>query len=351
MNMSVAKSMMQRAIKVSRQCKNSVYPNPKVGAVIFDDEGTILAEGFTQKYGGPHAEVVALSKLDNRASGLNMAVTLEPCNHYGKTPPCSVAIHSAGIKQVFIAKKEENSKAKNGATWLQENDVPVVFMDEYADDVVEINRFFFKNIRKKRVWVTVKIAQSQDGFIAAQKGFQTHISSPESDVFVHTLRAEHQAIAVGAHTLTIDNPLLTVRLVSGANPLPVIYSASLQLPENARLYTSNPLVFTEKVEDAAYLIKQGCTVESLVADKIQNTLELLLNKYNKNAILVEGGAKLIHSFLTQNLVDELVVITAPIFLKKGYSIDINRMIDSSWKMENSFDCGEDKIERYRKIHS
>jgi len=155
MKWQVAKKMMRHAIELSKQCNPSVYPNPKVGAVIFDDDGIIYGEGFTQEYGGPHAEVVALSNLTRSAAGLNMAVTLEPCNHYGKTPPCSLAIHKAGIKHVCIAKREENSKAEQGAEWLAQHAVVVDFMDEYSSEVVEINRFFFKNVREKRAWVTV----------------------------------------------------------------------------------------------------------------------------------------------------------------------------------------------------
>ena len=351
MSHEIANKMMRHAIKLSLKCDSFVYPNPKVGAVVFDDNGQVLSEGYTQEYGGPHAEVVALSKLEGSAVGLNMAVTLEPCNHYGKTPPCSHAIHKAGIKQVFIAKSEENSAAQNGASWLEKHGISSVFMNEFADEVVEINRFFFKNVREKRAWVTVKIAQSQDGFIAAEKGVQTHISSPASDIFVHKLRAEHPAIAVGAHTVTVDNPRLSVRLVAGENPRPVIYSASLKLPEEAVLYASQPVVFTEQINKATYLKEQGCILEQMTSDNMQSTLELLLDKHHINAMLVEGGAKLIQSFFRQNLVDELVVITAPILLKTGYPIDMKKMIDDSWSVVESFDCGDDKIERYRRIHS
>ncbi len=355
MNRHIVHLMMEKAARLAASCDNSVYPNPKIGAVIFDDSGTVIAEGQTQRYGGPHAEAQALQKAGSRARGMNMAVTLEPCNHYGKTPPCSLAIIDAGIKRVFIAKQEENPVATSGAERMRQAGVAVFFLPEYAPQTEELNRFFFTNIRKKRAWVTAKIARTANGYVAAARGKRTAISSPDSNRFVHQLRADHPAIAVGAGTVQADNPQLTVRLVDCVKqPLPVIYSASLHLPETAFLYNAHPIVFTEKSENSPQwhqCTSKGCRLEHCASDNLFQSLALLLENYRINALLLEGGPHLMRSFFRQNVVDECIVITAPNMPEKGYFCDVEALLSEQWKLTERTQLGGDTVERYRIVHS
>lgn len=303
-------NMMSRAMELSKSCSALTFPNPKVGAVIFDDDGKIISEGFTECYGSDHAETAALKKLKFNASNLNMAVTLEPCNHFGKTPPCSQSILRSGIKKIFIAKKEENEKACNGGCFLSENGVQVFYLDEFAHEVEKINRFFFKNIRTGLPWITVKIAVSSDGFITSSLGQQTIVTGKSSQIYTHNLRASHMAIAVGAGTVNVDNPRLTVRNVIGKNPQPIIFSRDLSLNSKMDILQNSPIILTSSSNNTIISIfnNSGADVQILNEGfSIKDALLILYKKHNINSILVEGGAKLISSFLEENLVDEFQI--------------------------------------------
>ena len=354
-NNEILQKMMERALWLSTLSTTKTYPNPKVGAVIFDDSGQIVSEGFTQEYGGDHAEASALRKIGFAANGLNMAVTLEPCNHFGKTPPCSEAVLKAEIKRVFIAKREENPKAQNGAAFLAEHGVEVRFCEEFASKTEEINRFFFKGIRENLPWITVKAATSADGFITEKIGEKTLITGDSAQIYVHGLRSSHMAIAVGAGTVNIDDPLLTVRRVQGFDPQPVIFSKTLNLKINSQILKRDPIIFTASGEQEKLkaLGELGCKVEVMEKNfRIIDTLRLLFEKYRINSLLVEGGAKLIGSFLSEGAVDEFQILRSKavfgggvaLFDKIGLEI-FKRNYELKEKRE--LDC--DLLEIFRKI--
>jgi diaminohydroxyphosphoribosylaminopyrimidine deaminase / 5-amino-6-(5-phosphoribosylamino)uracil reductase len=353
MNEAVIK-MMKRAVERSTLCQSFTYPNPKVGAVIFDDEGNIISEGHTGCYGGDHAEIDALRKMDFSAKGLNMAVTLEPCNHFGKTPPCSHAILKAGIKKVYIAKKEENGKACNGACYLMENGVDVEFIDEFAPVVEKINKFFFKNVRTGLPWVTVKVAVSCDGFVTEKEGFPTQITNEASEIYVHRLRAEHMAIAVGAGTVNSDDPQLTVRKVSGKNPVPVVFSRNLSINKNADILKRKPIIITSNNDELeiSALNKAGALVELFAADfSVRDVLKLIYDKYRLNSILVEGGPKLIRSLLFENVIDEFQINKASENLGEGVELfdrSSQEFFENRYKFEHEIYFGTDHLKIFKR---
>lgn len=335
-----AERMMSRAVELSTSCSSLTYPNPKVGAVIFDDEGVIVSEGHTACYGEDHAEIDALRKINFSAQGLNMAVTLEPCNHYGKTPPCSHAILEAGIKKVYIAKGEENGKACNGACFLIKNGVAVEFLKDFSDKVEKINRFFFKNIRTGLPWVTVKVAVSSDGFITEKPGYPTSITNELSATYVHRLRAEHMAIAVGAGTVNADNPKLTVRKVEGKNPVPVIFSNTLSINRNAEILKRNPIIITscQDFEKIDFFKRAGAVIEELSAGfSIRDALKIIYQKYGINSIMVEGGANLVNSFLSEEAIDEFQINAAQKILGKGLKL-FNKAASDLFEKKFEIDC-------------
>ncbi len=314
---------MARAIVLARNGGPAVYPNPMVGAVVFDEEGTILAEGWHQRYGGDHAEIVALKNLGRSATGLSMAVTLEPCNHFGKTPPCSHAIAAAGIKKVYVAASEPTEKACGGCAYLSSRGIPTEFVPGFEKELSEINRFFYKTAREKRPWVTLKMALTMDGFIAPPTGDPFPISGKQSQGEAHRLRAEHMAIAVGAGTVNRDDPILTTRLVEGKSPQPVIFSANLSVEPNRRVFDRSPIIFTtESASKRTDVFKsRGCRIEQLSSPTdLAGAIAILWDKYRINSLLVEGGARLYRSFIEQQLADEVVHFIAPFLLGEGISL-------------------------------
>ena len=343
--------MMERAVELSKMATVKTYPNPKVGAVIFDDEGEIISEGFTQEYGRDHAEADALRKIGFKAPGLNMAVTLEPCNHYGKTPPCAKAILEAGIKRVFVAKKEENAKAVGGLDFLIQNGVKGTLVKGFAPYVEEINRFFFKGIRTNLPWITLKVAVSRDGFITQKVGERCIISGSEAQKYVHKLRSEHSAIAVGANTVNIDDPMLTVRLIYGFDPQPVIFSRNFSLNLNSKVMERNPIIFTS-AEKAYETKKAGAEIEILPENfELKDALSILYTKYKINSVLLEGGANLVKAFMEAGMVDEFQLIESEKNFGSGLKLfDENgkKLFENSFNLTRSEKLGNDTLKIYRK---
>lgn len=340
--------MMKRAVELSKLATVKTYPNPKVGAVIFDDEGKIVSEGFTQEYGRDHAEADALRKIGFKAPGFNIAVTLEPCNHYGKTPPCAKAILEADIKAVFVAKEEENKKACGGIEFLRQNGVKCALVNGFAPYVEEINRFFFKGIRTNLPWVTAKIALSSDGFITDKVGERCMISGNEAQIYVHKLRSEHSAIAVGANTVNIDDPMLTVRLVEGFDPQPVIFSRNFSLNLNSKIMERDPIIFTSA--NKAHEIK--AKIEILPENfELKYALSILYTKYKINSVLVEGGADLVKAFMEAGMVDEFQLIVSPKTFGTGLPLfdeETKKLFENSFNLTHSEKLGNDTLKIYRK---
>ena len=343
--------MMMRAVELSKLATVKTYPNPKVGAVIFDDEGKIISEGFTQEYGCDHAEADALRKIGFKANGLNMAVTLEPCNHYGKTPPCAKAILEAGIKRVFVAKKEENAKAVGGLDFLIQNGVEGALVKGFAGEVEEINRFFFKGIRTNLPWITVKVAASKDGFITQKVGERCIISGSEAQIYVHKLRSEHSAIAVGANTVNIDDPMLTVRLVDGFDPQPVIFSRNFSLNLNTKIIERSPIIVTTSPKVHEIKVQGVKTIILENGYSLKEALTQLFAKHKINSILLEGGADLVRAFLKEGLIDEMQLIVSPKTFGTGLPLfdeEAESIFENSFDLTHSEKLGKDTLKIYRK---
>lgn len=348
---NIVTEMMRRAVELSKKATVKTYPNPKVGAVIFDDEGKIISEGWTQEYGSDHAEADALRKLGFKAVGLNMAVTLEPCNHYGKTPPCAKAILEAGIKRVFVAKEEENKKALGGIGFLRQNGIEVFSLKGFADAVEEINCFFFKGIRTNLPWVTAKIALSSDGFITDKVGERCIITGLEAQKHTHILRNSHMAIAVGANTVNIDDPLLTVRLIEGLDPQPVIFSRNLSVDPNAKIMKRCPIIVTS-FPNAHEIKAHG--IKFLLLENgfsMKDALTKLCTEYKINSILLEGGANLVKAFMTEGLIDEMQLIVSPKIFGCGLPLfdeEMKKIFENSFHLTHTEKSGEDTLKIYRK---
>jgi len=335
---------MKLALKLARKGMGKVSPNPMVGAVITDEKGKILSVGYHKQYGGPHAEREALSKLEFKAQGAIMYVNLEPCCHWGKTPPCTEAIIASGIKKVVIGTEDVNPLvAKKGIKILKEAGIEVK-IDVLKDECLELNKAYFKWIKTHLPYVILKWAQSIDGRIATKKGLSQWISHSGALKYAHKLRAEADAVLVGRGTVQKDDPMLTVRLVKGRNPLRVVLDSSLKLPLNRKVFSpsASTLVFTLSQDERKINLLREKGVEVVVLKNEKEKVPLLevlkiLGERGVANLLVEGGAKIITAFLDENLADEIQVIISPLILGKGIEAvgDLGYIrIDEAIKIKN-----------------
>ena len=308
---------MARALALAELGWGQTAPNPMVGAVLVRD-GEIVGEGYHARYGGDHAEIVALRMAGERALGATLYVTLEPCAHHGKTPPCADAIVAAGVARVVAATQDPNPVAAGGAAKLLAAGVELEFgVDEKA--ARELNAPFFHAVKSKRPWVTLKLALSLDAALADASGSSEWITNAASRRETHRLRAGSDAIAVGIGTVLADDPLLTVREAPVAPRVPptrVVFDRQARLPLDSQLArTAHQFpVIVVATKPAPKLSEAG--VEVIVAHTTPEALEAL-KKHGIQALLVEGGAKLAGALLTESLVDRLVIFQSPRILGAG----------------------------------
>ena len=315
---------MALALALAKKGKGWVSPNPMVGTVVVDQEGCVLARGYHRRYGGLHAEREALKKLGWRALGATMYVNLEPCCHYGKTPPCTEAIIQAGIRRVVVGTLDPNPLVSGkGVETLSAAGIQVE-VGVLAQECRELNRAFFKWVTSGFPWVTLKWAQSLDGTMATSLGHSQWISGPEALKYAHGLRAECDAVLVGRETVALDNPQLTVRLVKGKDPLRVVLDTRLSLSLDRKVFSPPPstLVFTLGGDQDKFRALKDRGVDLVVLEGIQGRipLEAVLGELGRREVthlLVEGGGEVITSFLREELADEVRVVVAPILLGKG----------------------------------
>jgi len=315
------RAWMSRALALAERGWGQTAPNPMVGAVVVRD-GVIVGKGFHAKFGEAHAEVAALADAGDRAYGSDVFVTLEPCNHHGKTPPCVDALIAAKVKRVVAAVRDPGKESSGGAERLRAAGITVEFgLEETA--ARELNApFFFAASGATRPWVTLKLAVSLDGAIAAGPGAPRWLTGEAARKHVHRLRANSDAVAVGIGTALADDPQLTVRQGKRPRvpPLRVVFDRSARLPPNSRLVKSArrvpTLVMTDQADAAAAraLEAKGVLVES--APDIVPKLELL-HRRGVRSMLVEGGSILAAALLGAKAVDRLVIFQAPVLLGAG----------------------------------
>jgi len=309
--------LMARALALAELGWGQTAPNPMVGAVLVRD-GEIVGEGYHARYGGDHAEIVALRMAAERALGATLYVTLEPCAHHGKTPPCADAIITAGVARVVAATADPNPVAAGGAARLLAAGVELeIGVDEKA--ARELNAPFFHAVHSHRPWVTLKLGISLDGAIADARGQSKWITNPASRRETHRLRSGSDAIAVGIGTVLADDPMLTAReapVPPRVPPIRVVFDHSARVPLNSQLVRTAgevPVVLVTG-KPAPALAEAG--VEVIVAHSTREALESL-KKRGVRALLVEGGAKLAGAFLGESLVDRLVIFQSPRLLGAG----------------------------------
>jgi len=317
---------MKMALDLAEKGRGFTSPNPMVGAVVVKD-GEVAGKGYHEAAGKPHAEVNAIDDAKACASGATLYVTLEPCNHYGKTPPCTEKILEAGIKKVVAAVKDPNPDVKGvGAEYLRSRGVEVIF-GICEKEAIKQNEVFFKYIKTKRPFVTIKCASTLDGKIATKTGDSKWVTGEESRMFVHRLRHCNDAIMVGIDTVKRDDPKLTTRLdeMKGRNPIRIILDSRLSISEGAIVLQQNSgsdtiIIVSDSALDAAQLRKKSKFKEKgikiIESPETDGLIDLdflmgILGSTGITSVLIEGGSRVIASSFSAGIVDKIFFFFAP----------------------------------------
>ncbi|CAL2077934.1 Diaminohydroxyphosphoribosylaminopyrimidine deaminase / 5-amino-6-(5-phosphoribosylamino)uracil reductase [Tenacibaculum sp. 190524A02b] len=315
---------IQRCLQLAKNGIGTTRPNPSVGAVIVYDN-KIIGEGYTSPYGGPHAEVNAINSVKNQdlLKKSTIYVTLEPCSHHGKTPPCADLIIEKKIPKVVIGCLDTNSLvAGKGIERLKKAGCNVV-VGVLEEECFNQHKRFFAVQNKQRPYIILKWAESKDGFIAPETKDSRNpvwISNSYSQQLVHKFRAEEHAILVGTNTVLDDNPKLNVRSWYGNNPVRIILDRELKIPKNSNVFDASikTIVLKQIDKENNLSLSEKIIVESIdFAQELSNQICEVLQKYKIQSVIIEGGRQTIQTFIDANLWDEAYVFIGNSKLKKG----------------------------------
>ena len=327
MSQEVDEYYMSQALHLARRGAGKVSPNPMVGTVIVRG-GEIIGRGYHRYFGGKHAEIEAIEDAGGRVEGATMYVTLEPCCHWGKTPPCLDALLSHRIGRVVIGVEDPNPEVRRKSIEALKKSGVDTEVGVLEGECYDLNRPYFKYMKTGLPFITVKFAQTLDGRIASASGDSRWISSGPSLKLAHRLRCHHDSVMVGIGTILTDNPSLTVRRVKGRSPVRLILDGKLRIPLRAEILkgqnVSPTMVITTPQADKKKLSSlkdKGIEVLTIREDGRGEVdlKELLfcLGRRNISSILVEGGSEVITSFFREGLVDRVVAIIAPKIMGRG----------------------------------
>jgi diaminohydroxyphosphoribosylaminopyrimidine deaminase / 5-amino-6-(5-phosphoribosylamino)uracil reductase len=352
------KKHIKRCFSLARKGYGRVNPNPYVGCVIVKND-RVIAEGWHEYFGGPHAEPNAIKKATKSLKGATLYCNLEPCCHTNKkTPPCTLEIISSGIKKVVISNIDPNPNVAGKGVIQLKNAGIEVKSGVLESEGLELNKFFFYHVKTGLPFVTVKIAQTLDGKINSSEKKQTWITGEESRNFVHKLRSIYDAVLVGANTVMVDDPLLNVRSNNGRDPKKIIIDGKLSTPLNKKIFSKNDLsdtyIFTGKDNTRNKLEifeSKNANIFQLSTNKngeinLKQILKIL-GKENINSILIEGGNRIFSQFLKKELFNELIILSAPKIFGTGLeAFSINKRLEL--KLKSVHQKGEDIISTYKR---
>lgn len=314
---------MQKALSLAQKAKGFTSPNPCVGALVVKD-GTIVGQGYHRRAGGPHAEVEALDAAGTNSAGATLYVTLEPCHHFGKTPPCTHKIIGSNVKKVVVGCKDPNPFVGGGGIrYLEENGIEVVsgVLEEEAETLIEDFIWYVRN--DKKPFVILKTASTLDGRTATRTGDSKWITGSASRAFAHQIRHETDAILIGSGTLHSDNPSLTARIegVETRDPARIILDTHLTIKENAQVLTQTSKAETIVVthshaspEKRALLEKKGTQIMDVGLREGRLDLQELMIKLGQMSflsVLIEGGGTVAGAALRAGIVNKLLLFMAP----------------------------------------
>ncbi|MBD1378677.1 bifunctional diaminohydroxyphosphoribosylaminopyrimidine deaminase/5-amino-6-(5-phosphoribosylamino)uracil reductase RibD [Metabacillus arenae] len=309
---------MRMAVHLAEQASGQTSPNPMVGAVVVKD-GQIVGMGAHLKAGEPHAEVHAIKMAGEKARNATIYVTLEPCSHYGRTPPCAELLINAGIKRCVVAAVDPNPLVAGNGIRIMEDSGIEVSLGVLEQEAKKLNKIFFHYVKTNRPFVTLKAASSLDGKTATKTGDSKWITGEEARIDVHHYREQHDAILVGVQTVLMDDPSLTCRLESPKKqPIRIILDSYLKTPENSKILNDQAAetwIFTTKAagkEKSAKIREKGVRVIESDEEtiRIPNILKFL-GEQGISSVFVEGGSTVHSSFLAAKAFNEVVFYFAP----------------------------------------
>jgi diaminohydroxyphosphoribosylaminopyrimidine deaminase / 5-amino-6-(5-phosphoribosylamino)uracil reductase len=334
---------MQKCFTLAFRGAGFVSPNPMVGAILVHDT-RIIGEGFHEKYGEAHAEVNCISSVRQEdkhlISGAILYVSLEPCSHFGKTPPCVNFIIQHEIKKVVVACHDTSSKVNGkGIVFLRSHGVEVI-VGILEKEALEVNKRFFISQQKKRPYIVLKYAQSKDGFIGNYEK-QIKLTNHQTDTLVHQWRSDEDAVWVGFRTVLVDNPMLNVRLINGVQPKRIVYDRNMELQSDLNILNNqqDTIIFNHMLSQ-----KEGRIYwRKIILNDDFNEMIAILFQMNVTSILVEGGSSLLEKLIRFNLWDEARIITVQKELNEG-------VLSPKYTFTNLFEeyfVDEDKIQIYK----
>ena len=343
--MNIHEQYMDRAIYLAQKGRGNVSPNPMVGCVIVKN-GNIIGEGYHKCFGDNHAEVEAFKNCVDDPSGASIYINLEPCIHFGKTPPCCNLILENGIRDVYIAMTDPNPIMNGKSIKFLEDSGLNVETNILNKEAIYLNRSYSKWIKTKKPLVIGKIAQDKKGFIA-KKGSKIWITGDSSKESVHQLRSEVDAIMIGKNTALIDNPELTVRKVIGINPKRVVLDTNRTLPYDLNLLNDNKSKTIIICSNKKFQDNETSHCKYLVVNELNGRLDpkdilIRLGERGITSLILEGGSNLIHSFLSANLIDEFYLYTS---MNTNASLNVKNpfMINEDWEIKNEKILDDDKL--------
>jgi diaminohydroxyphosphoribosylaminopyrimidine deaminase/5-amino-6-(5-phosphoribosylamino)uracil reductase len=319
------RQLLQRAVEIGRNGWGRVHPNPMVGCVLVRD-GEVIAEGWHEELGGPHAEIHTLSRAGGRAKGATAYVSLEPCNHFGRTPPCSSALLEAGVSRVIYGAADPGNASSGGGEALRSGGVQVIGPAILPAEAKRENPAFFFNHEHEATYVALKLAQTLDGRIAEAPGRRTSITGPEARLETHRLRAGFDGVMVGSETVLVDDPLLTVReeVPVREQPARVILDTQARISPEARVFEDVPevplVIFTAEdapSEAVARLEGAGARVHRLPRDPAGVSLEAAFEvcwDTGIRSLFCEGGRRVASHLIRGGFARRLYLFVAPFVL-------------------------------------
>ena len=336
------KKYIDLAIKLAEKGRGLTSPNPMVGCIIVK-RGRIVGKGYHKKAGEEHAEVLALNEAGKKAVNSTLYVNLEPCSHWGRTPPCTERIVEASVREVIIGMKDPNPLV-DGFKELKFRGLKTK-IGILENDAKKLNEVYIKYIKTKKPFAIIKVAMSADGRIATKTGDSKYITSKEARAYVHKLRTEVDAVMVGLNTVIRDNPELTPRLFKGKDPMKIVVDSMLKIPKNCKLMKepSKLIVATTNKASKNEVVKlqqKGVNVIITKSDKGMVDLKDLmkhLGNHEVTSVMIEGGSELNSSAIKSGIVDKILIFTAPKLIGNGKgaigNLGVNK-IDKAINLKN-----------------
>jgi len=337
------KKFMDLAIKLAEKGRGLTSPNPMVGCIIVK-RGRVVGKGFHKQAGTEHAEVLALNYAGKKAANSIMYVNLEPCSHWGRTPPCTEKIVDAGVREVIIGMKDPNPLV-DGFKELKFRGLKTK-IGILESESRKLNEVFIKYIKTKKPFVIVKVAMSLDGKIATKTGDSKYITSKEARAYVHKLRGEVDAVMVGLNTVLRDNPKLTPRLTKGKDPIKIVVDSKLKIPKSCNLFKEPSKLIIATTNKASHneIKKFEQKGVNVIIAKSKNgmvnlqDLMIQLGKREISSVMIEGGSELNSSAIRDGVVDKILIFAAPKIIGNGLGAIGNlgiTKINKAIKLKNS----------------